>query len=153
MKKLHLTLSGPIAAYNTTLKTNYRLTGEQATLSAVYGLIRCALGLKRGEPNPEISARILSSQHQDKFIDFQTVREAVRYNGGGGRNAVTYRYYLSESHSEVEVTGADVVIEEIRAALDYPKWQLYLGRRNCVPDRPILTGERLADKAGLLAEA
>ena len=138
---IQLTLSAPIAAYGIGTRVQHRLTQDAPTRSAVLGLLRCALGVPRFQPCPELDALTItvdSATHADTVRDFQTVRNAVDYNNSPGRNIITTRHYLLEAGATVTIDGPPDTLERITEALRRPHWQLYLGRRSCVPDRPIL---------------
>ncbi len=59
----------------------------------------------------------------------------------GGGTKMTYRYYLQDSvfavALEVPANQAEVLVD----ALQNPVWDLYLGRKNCVPTELILQGQ------------
>lgn len=138
METIRLTLSAPIASYASTPRLQHRLTDVEPTPTAIQGLIRCALGLRRGEPGPDVQVRVVESSHAGQMRDFQTIRGAATYSGLSGRAAITTRHYLTEACSVVEVSGKTDVIQQIANALECPRWQLYLGRRSCVCDRPVI---------------
>lgn len=136
-----LTLSAPLASYGVGPRVQHRVTATAPTRSAVLGMIRCALGIPRFEPCPAIDAvtvTVTQASYVDTVRDFQTVRDAVDYNGAPGRNVITTRHSLTEFSATVTIDGPSETLEHIAAALQAPRWQLYLGRRCHVPDRPIL---------------
>lgn len=136
---LTLTLSGPLAAYGDGPRLQHRLTGPAPTRSAVIGLLRCALGIARDQASPELdqlSVTVTQATSTGRESDFHTVRDAVTYDGKTGRNIITTRHYLVESSATVTIDGPG--LEALATALARPRWQLYLGRRCCVPDRPVL---------------
>lgn len=140
-KVINLNLSGLLAAYGTALRLEYRLTEAEPTESAIFGLVRCALGIPRGEDWPErqqLTLKIVSHTHEGEFRDFHTVRDAITYEGSAGRAIITQRYYLINSASTVELSGDSKLIDKISNALRCPTWQLYLGRRCCVPTAPLV---------------
>lgn len=146
MATITLTLSAPIAAYGTTPRLQHRLTDDRPGRNTVIGLLRCALGLHRDEPSPDLDLldiQVESASHANRFRDFHTIRGAVTYEGKPGRNAITTRHYLAESYTTVVIEGPEDVVGIVEASLREPYWQLYLGRRCCVPDRPVLTHDRL----------
>jgi hypothetical protein len=103
------------------------------------------MGLERNTPRSTLDAitvSVLSASYEGSevgmSIDFQTIRNAVTVDGDSGRNAITYRQYMTRYHSEVEISGPDSLIQDVEKALRKPKWQLYLGRRAHVLDRPVL---------------
>ena len=140
MPKLVLRLAGPMAAYGTGPRLQQRLTEDAPTESAIRGMLRAALGIRRGEPAPALDGlqvEVGETTHGGILEDFHTIRDAVTYDGAPGRNAITTRHYLSDFSSTVTLRGDLQQIRAIAKALARPKFQLYLGRRNCVPTGPI----------------
>lgn len=70
----------------------------------------------------------------------------------GGGTKMTYRYYLQDAYFavllQVPATRANVIAE----ALQNPAWDIYLGRKNCVPTDFIYRG-RYADEAEAIDHA
>lgn len=82
--------------------------------------------------------------------------EGKKPNGAGTK--MTYRYYLQDMAFAVALQGPEEDLHTVAAALQNPVWDLYLGRKNCVPTEFISQGihadaERAMDKAGQLAES
>ena len=76
----------------------------------------------------------------------------------GGGTKMTYRYYLQDMAYAVAMSGPREALIELEAALQSPVWDLYLGRKNCVPTEFIAQGiyadtGQAMEKAGQLAEA
>ena len=142
MTMLTLFLSGPLAAYSSAPRLQHRLTGDEPTRTAILGMLRCALGVPRFAPCPElddITVTVDSATHGNRLQDFQTLRGAVTYDGKPDRNIITTRHYLTEFAATVTLDGPQDTLGRIATALARPQWQLYLGRRCCVPDSPLLT--------------
>lgn len=51
----------------------------------------------------------------------------------GGGTKMTYRYYLQDMAFAVALQGPEDELYELEEALKNPVWDLYLGRKNCVP--------------------
>lgn len=58
--------------------------------------------------------------------------------GGGAK--LTYRYYLQDAFFAVVLETPLIVSEELANALKNPVWDLYLGRKHCVPTDFIFRG-------------
>lgn len=58
----------------------------------------------------------------------------------GGGTKMTYRYYLQDTAFAVALQIPSDSIQEISEALQSPVWDLYLGRKNCVPTDFIYQG-------------
>ncbi|MCB5269247.1 MAG: type I-E CRISPR-associated protein Cas5/CasD [Candidatus Cloacimonetes bacterium] len=50
---------------------------------------------------------------------------------------LTRREYLSDASFLVALQGPAEIIKDLQQAIESPKWQLFLGRKNCPPSRPI----------------
>lgn len=58
----------------------------------------------------------------------------------GGGTKMTYRYYLQDMAFAVALQIPSDSVQEIAEALQSPVWDLYLGRKNCVPTEFIYQG-------------
>lgn len=58
----------------------------------------------------------------------------------GGGTKMTYRYYLQDMAFAVALQGPVAELEVLQQALRSPVWDLYLGRKNCVPTEFIEQG-------------
>lgn len=58
--------------------------------------------------------------------------------GGGAK--MTYRYYLQDMAFAVAIQAPAEELKELEYALSNPVWDLYLGRKNCVPTEFIAQG-------------
>jgi CRISPR system Cascade subunit CasD len=58
----------------------------------------------------------------------------------GGGTKMTYRYYLQDSVFAVVMAVPHEQSESLAEALQNPVWDLYLGRKNCVPTELIYQG-------------
>lgn len=76
----------------------------------------------------------------------------------GGGTKMTYRYYLQDMAFAVALQGPQEELIAVEDALKNPVWDLYLGRKNCVPTEFIGQGiyadaEQTMGKAAQLAES
>ena len=76
----------------------------------------------------------------------------------GGGTKMTYRYYLQDMVFAVALQGSQEELAALERALQNPVWDLYLGRKNCVPTEWIAQGiysdsQAAMDKARQLAES
>ncbi len=53
---------------------------------------------------------------------------------------VTYRSYLQDAAFLWLISGDDLTLDLVGAAISQPRWQLSLGRKSCLPDFPIILG-------------
>ena len=75
--------------------------------------------------------------------DYQTVTgNPLRTAGGGkrslGNTFISRRTYLQDASFLVVIATAPALHEQIVNALKQPTWSVFLGRRSCVPSRPVL---------------
>jgi len=156
-----LWLEGPMQSWGTRSRWDVRDTGLEPTKSGVIGLIGCAMGLSRNDPELErLDRELLFGVRIDRpgviSTDYHTVTgyhrtAAGEYKHSGGTNKslekageydeftiVSPRDYL---HDAVFLVGLEISLERMRSlrdALAAPRWPLYLGRKSCLPVRPLL---------------
>lgn len=164
-KHIILVLEGPLQSWGLQGRFDLRDTASFPTKSGVVGILGSALGVERKD---ESRLEELSSLNMEAFClkrgqlltDFHTVGHnhteegatlvnAERKNLSGG--AVTHRDYLCDARFIVVLTGGSKLLEACAVALDNPKWDEYLGRRSCIPTRPIF--EALVDDKEQVTES
>jgi CRISPR system Cascade subunit CasD len=69
----------------------------------------------------------------------------------GGGTKMTYRYYLQDMAYAVVLQAPAALVDEVTRALTSPFWDLYLGRKNCVPTEFIYQGQFVAAQQALQA--
>lgn len=107
-------------------------------------MIACAMGIPRGESVSHLEAlqmKVIGIAGGVIEQDFQTVREAATNDGSSGRSAITTRHYIPDYCAEIELSGEDALIDVVEYAIKFPRWQLYVGRRSNVPDRPLIASK------------
>ncbi|MCX4750591.1 type I-E CRISPR-associated protein Cas5/CasD [Kitasatospora sp. NBC_01287] len=150
---LLLHLAGPLQSWGERSQFNQRDTAPFPTRSGVIGLLACALGRHRDEPIDDL-ARLSLTVRADRpgvlLRDLHTVggglrgRDTVTTADGKKRSGATatllsHRYYLADAAFTAAVTGTDTdLLDRCAAALRAPRWPLYLGRRSCPPEGPLL---------------
>lgn len=113
---------------------------------------------KKGQPLPR--QPLLRDFHMvgggyDDQNPWQTLLIPKKSDGGkavGGGTKMTYRYYLQDMAYAVALQAPAELAEEVAEALRNPAWDLYLGRKNCVPSEFIGQGI-FADADQVLAAA
>jgi len=88
-------------------------------------------------------------QHPWQNLLIPKTSEGKKAVGGGTK--MTYRYYLQDMAFAVAMEVPDELAEETAAALNAPVWDLYLGRKNCVPTEFIHQGVFDSAEAALQA--
>lgn len=127
-----------------------RRTGEAPTKSGVIGLLCAALGVERKKTAdawlPKLSGLRMAVRIDAPGIrwwDYHTVGAGMqmRIAEGEGKTKpgamLTRREYLCDASFLAALQGDPSLIAELDAALQKPKWTLYLGRKCCPPSRPI----------------
>ena len=145
---LIMRLEGALQAWGEQSKWDFRDSSDFPTKSGIVGLIGCAMGLERGSPklaeiNDSINVAIRADRPGSRTIDFQTVTGNPLLNALGkpkstGNTIVSQHAYLQDACFTVILEAEEDLISEIRDAIKNPKWCIYLGRKNCVPSRPLL---------------
>lgn len=139
MGVLLLRFSGPLQSWGDSSRFTTRGTRRMPTKSGVVGLLAAALGRTRGESVADLATLELgvrADQPGRVVRDFQTERSL----DGRAVMPLTNRLYLADAKFLVALGGPDDELAGIELALRAPRWPLYLGRRSCPADQPILLG-------------
>lgn len=175
---LLLRLEGPIQSWGTRSCWDVRDTGLEPTKSGVIGLLGCAIGLPRKDRMlEELDRLLLFGVRVDRpgiiVSDYHTVtgyhrtaEGGFKHSGGtakslekamehGEYTVVSPRDYLHDAAFLVALSvkaehraSNPGLLERLAERLQKPKWPLYLGRKACVPTRPVF--DRLTeDYAGI----
>lgn len=143
---LVLRLEGPMQAWGLRARWEVRDTGTEPSKSGIVGLLGCALGYKRGDARleKELDALLTIAVREElpgiKAVDFQTITGDHPKAGGGsfkGKTILSPRAYLLDASFVVFIQGPPALLEKCKDALVEPKWPLYLGRKCCIPSRPL----------------
>ena len=158
-----LWLEGPFQAWGENSKFGLRSTWEFPTKSGILGMTLAAMG-KGGEQTPLLQElveythetfRIDHCISSSEMMDYHVIgngyenlgweklliprkRDGTIPVGGGAK--LTYRYYLQDAIFAVIMGIPKELASEIKSAFINPVWPLSLGRRNCIPTRPIFNG-------------
>lgn len=95
---------------------------------------------------------------QDPWANLLIPKTSDGKKAVGGGTKMTYRYYLQDMAYAVLLQGPQADLDTVAHALHAPVWDLYLGRKNCVPTEFIFQGiyadlEQACAQAQSLAEA
>lgn len=144
---LILRLEGLLQSWGECSKWDFRDSGAMPTKSGIVGLIGCAMGAERGsqalsELSQAISVAVRGDRPGVKYIDYQTVTgdPLMAASGGprvGSNTFISPRAYLQDASFTVFIEADEYWIGTIITALAYPKWSMFLGRKCCVPSRPV----------------
>ncbi|MFZ5450928.1 MAG: type I-E CRISPR-associated protein Cas5/CasD [Thermodesulfobacteriota bacterium] len=160
---LFLRLEGPLQAWGDTSKFVIRRTLEAPTKSGVIGLLCCAMGLSRQKAHNwlrvlcDLKMGVRLDRPGEPYSDYHTlgakvgvlradgVRDpktglAIKRTASTGEieTLITRREYLCDASFLVALQGEPGLIEELKKAVENPRWTLYLGRKCCPPSRPLL---------------
>lgn len=176
---LALRLFGPMQAWGTESRFNRRDTALLPSKSALAGLICAALGARRGSPEEAAALRALQAMPllavavprllprqggtyataapqarllpRRRLEDFHTVLGTKTAEGKQRPNAVlTLRHYVQDAAYLALFSGPARDLGPMAEALRDPVWGVWLGRKSCIPSRPVLGG-LFADEAAALA--
>ena len=145
---LALTLDAPLQAWGFGSRFQRRTTGLHPTKSGVIGLICAAMGVGKGsdaerDTLPQLSALKMTSIVMPRYTirridDFHTVLNTRRASGKMNDDpVVTRRQYLVDACFGIILNGDRVLLEPIASALQNPVWGVWLGRKSCIPARPL----------------
>ena len=164
---LLLRLEGPLQSWGSRSRWDVRDTQPEPTKSGIVGLLGCALGYERGDPRleEELDAGLrfgVRVEHAGRVLeDFQTITDFLPTAAGdfkvlGGTKSaaalrsdpdarpatiLSPRFYLEDAAFLVALETADTadaaLLTRCADALKQPAWPLFLGRKACVPTRPI----------------
>ena len=77
---------------------------------------------------------------KDPWASLMTPKTSEGKKAVGGGTKMTYRYYLQDMAFAVALQSPQTELDSVAEALKNPVWDLYLGRKNCVPTEFILQG-------------
>jgi CRISPR system Cascade subunit CasD len=159
---LILRLEGPLQAWGIRARWDVRDSADEPTKSGLIGLLGCALGYKREDPrlvelDRQLTLGIRVEHHGIPMTDFHTITGILPTAAGGlkGREddpstIISPRTYLQDAAFLAVFGGSAKILEQSARALQNPKWPLYLGRKSCLPTRPIF--EELTDRYDSILE-
>ncbi len=148
-------LEGPLQSWGDTSKFVIRRSMEAPTKSGVLGLICCAMGLSREaarEVLTDLNTLVMGVRIDRagmRWWDFHTVGAKVGILNAKGHvkktastgeyeTLITRREYLADASFLVALQGDDELTKIVHAALESPKWPIFLGRKCCAPSVPLL---------------
>ena len=156
---LLLRLEAPLQSWGDRARWRYRNTGNEPTKSGIVGLLSCALGYKRGDSriidlDKSLKMGVRIEQEGEILEDFCTVKveNFTRANGKSkDKTELIYKDYLQNACFLVVLSGETSILKKLKNALLRPYWSLYLGRKACVPSRPIF--DSIINKYSSIEEA
>ncbi len=143
MATLLLRCVAPLQAWGTQSRFSMRDTEREPSKSGVIGLLCAAVGRPRGDTEfiQQLAAlRMGVRVDQEGYIlrDYHTAMDIAKASGAGLKsNEPSTRYYLADAAFLVGLEGELSLLTELHAALNKPKWMLFLGRKACPPAAPV----------------
>ncbi|MFA5630511.1 MAG: type I-E CRISPR-associated protein Cas5/CasD [Porticoccaceae bacterium] len=101
---------------------------------------------RKGQPLPRLPLlrdfQMVGSGYDDKdpWASLLIPKTSEGKKAVGGGTKMTYRYYLQDMAYAVALQGPDAELQELAEALQNPVWDLYLGRKTCVPTEFVCQG-------------
>jgi len=167
---LILWLEAPLQSWGSSSKFSRRDTERFPTKSGIFGLLLSALGARGAQENilshlSQYSQVVVSygKEHENGpslLMDFQMVgsgydekdpwqknlipKKADGKASVGGGSKMTYRYYLQDARFAV-IQELDVAFaQEIEIALKQPTYDVFLGKKHCIPSDFVYRGTYLS---------
>ncbi|MFD6532765.1 type I-E CRISPR-associated protein Cas5/CasD [Streptomyces sp. NPDC060184] len=152
---LLLRLAGPLQSWGTHSKYLRRDTARFPTRSGVVGMLAAGLGRARQAPLDDLATLSMTVRVDRPGVvlsDFHTVGGGLpadatvvtvdgKHRTEGKSTLVSRRQYLADAVFTLALTSDDeALLHSCAAALRDPRWPLFLGRRSCPPEGPILLG-------------
>jgi CRISPR system Cascade subunit CasD len=116
-----------------------RDTDREPSKSGVIGLLCAALGRPRTAPVNDLAALrfgVRADREGRLATDYQTWQE-IKPQGHVGDRGVSRRYYLADAVFLAGLEGPSALLATLQAALQRPRWALYLGRKAFAPSQPV----------------
>jgi CRISPR system Cascade subunit CasD len=113
-------------------------TEQEPTKSGVVGLVVAALGREREESLDDLAGLrfgVRVDQPGKLLSDYHTAQIPNK------NTSISTRHYLCDAVFVVGLESDDEeLLDRIKAALEHPRFPLYLGRRSCPPAGPLVLG-------------
>lgn len=145
---LILRLEGALQSWGEASKWDTRDTALLPTKSGVIGLLACALGWEREDPHivqlhDALQIAVRADRPGSRLVDFHTVtgnplRTAEGKPRSSGNTIISRRQYMQDASFLVVLSAEESLLLLLEKALKNPAWCIYLGRKSCVPSRPVL---------------
>ena len=160
---LALYLDAPLQSWGHQSRFDRRTTLSWPTRSGVIGMVAAAMGIPREDREGlarlaplRMTALLLAPADPartagTRLMDFHTVgggydpkterRHMPRKAGGSSPGTVvSHREYLQDTRFGILMAGDLPLLEAVKAALENPRWGLFLGRKSCIPASPVCQG-------------
>ena len=163
---LILKLQGAMQAWGTHTYEDYRPSNIFPTRSAIVGLLGACIGIDRDdiESRQALNASFTLTVRADRknnpvirITDYHTVLDARKVDGSARKDAiVSQREYLCDAEFTLALSfhdNAEYGIDEVKKAVQLPRYTPFLGRRSCPIHRPLLWKDNAVIDAENVEEA
>lgn len=156
MTTLVLQLAGPLQSWGSSSRFNRRSTDDCPTKSGLVGLLAAAAGRRRSDPIEDLTAIRLGIRIDQPGHLLRDYHTAAVLTGRDERDASAYttqlsdRYYLADAVFLAAIEATDALVSGMAEWLCRPVFALSLGRRSCVPSRPLVLGIQATDADSVL---
>lgn len=157
---LFLRFASPLQSWGEDSQWSERRTAPEPTKSGIVGLLACAHGWADDDRIRNLSRRLRVGIRCDvpgtsaPLCDYHTVGGGYdtpqlltaegnpKYltNTKSPHTEPTWRYYLCDASFLVAVQSDNETIADLAQYVQFPTWQIFLGRKSCVPTRPLFDG-------------
>ena len=142
MPFLLLRLRGPMQAWGTRSRFEYRDTEREPTFSGIIGIIAAAEGLPRGADLSEYHQLVMTvrvDREGELEREFQTALDVVTADGKISSAAqIIHRDFLADAAFHAALEGPAALLRRIFAALHRPRYPIFLGRKSYMPSVPVV---------------
>lgn len=151
MKSVLIRLEGPMQSWGTQGRFSIRDTDTEPSKSGVIGVVAAALGMPRDDNATlaqlaGLGMAVRVDSEGTLLRDYHTVgagtfRGKSHSLSGTKDPVITQRHYLCDASFLIALGSDDhLLIDRVGASLANPKWPLFLGRKSCVPSKPVFEG-------------
>jgi CRISPR system Cascade subunit CasD len=157
---LFLRLESPMQSWGEDSQWSERRTAPEPTKSGVVGLLTCALGWSDDDRIGDLSHRVRVGVRCDLRGTTAPLRDYHTVGGGYAEPQLltaegkpkwvastrsphtepTWRYYLCDASFLVAIQSDPQTVQQLALAVQFPVWVPFLGRKCCVPSRPLFDG-------------
>jgi CRISPR system Cascade subunit CasD len=139
-----------LQAWGERARWTVRDTAPEPTKSGIVGLLACALGWSSDDALRTLSRQLRCGVRCDRsgsiLRDYHTVSGGVMSAEGKVKinqstkepeTVVSERRYLCDASFLIVLQGEPALIAQLADAIQDPHWTIFLGRKACVPSRPV----------------
>lgn len=163
---LFLYLEAPLQSWGERGRWSIRDTAPEPTKSGIIGLLGCAMGVSQDDRLRNLSTSLQMGvridKHGGRLTDYHTIgggydtpqlltaQGKPKKSGKSPHTELSYRDYLTDAAFLVALQGDEDLIANAAQSIQNPTWVIFLGRKSCVPARPVYDG---TEQYSTLAEA